>query len=172
MVLAALLLVALGMPLAYVSLRANLHTQRRQALRDAEQRWNEHGISAYGLELEENNCQYVSQVNGRSSAVEVRQGSCTTQPSTVPALFAIADRDGFREWLCDTQGCPCESSVDVAARYDTTYGVPLQLEITIQLRPAWFTGDLWRHLLRFSGLPPCWQTNQSHIRVLAFAPAS
>lgn len=172
MVLAALLLVALGMPLAYVSLRANLHTQRRQALRNAEQRWNEHAISAYRLELEENNCRYASQVNGRSSAVEIHQGTCTMQPSTVPALFAVAARDGFREWLCDTQGCPCESSVDVAARYDPTYGFPVQLEVTMRLQPAWFRGDLWRHLLRFSGLPPCWQTNQNRIHMLTFRPAS
>ncbi len=170
--LAALLLVALGMPLAYLSLRSNLHTQRQQALRNAEQHWNERGMSAYRLEVEENECHYVSQVNGHSSAVEIRKGVCSMQPSTVAALFAIADRDGFSERLCDTQGCPCESSVDVAARYDATYGVPLQLEITMQQRPAWFTGDLWRHLLRFNGLPPCWQTNQSHIRVLIFTPAS
>jgi hypothetical protein len=155
--LAAAALIALLIGLALVGLWAGAQSRERQARerQAAEQRWAAAGITRYRMGIVDNGCRYVAHVREASSELVGLQQACRFQPSSVISLFELLDQDGVVERLCDTRGCPCESATSAWATYHPELGYPKSLVIDVELRPAWLSADVWRHILADGRLPPC-----------------
>lgn len=118
----------------------------------------------------DNNCRYESIVMDDVSMIGSYPPNCYVQHSTVSALFALIERDGKSEQLCDVRGCPCEAFTEVRAAYHAQLGYPEWVVVQTTLRPAWFTTDLWNHIMSDKRLPPCSSATRSEIRVLSMTP--
>jgi type II secretory pathway pseudopilin PulG len=166
----AILLVAIG--LAWLGLQAAAREREQRAADRAANHalWGRQGLQRYALTLDEDDCQYVAEVRGDISAIDVSQANCTFQPTSVEALFRLLERDGQVEQLCDTRGCPCESAVSVRGSYDPARGYPSRLIVDTDLRPAWLQPDLWRHLAANQAMPPCMSRSTTIISVIAIEP--
>jgi type II secretory pathway pseudopilin PulG len=149
--------------------------ERERAQRTAErianqELWRRQGMLNYALTIDENSCQYIAEVRGEISSIDLSQANCTFQPTAIEALFRLLERDGQVEQLCDTRGCPCESAVSVHGSYNQERGYPIRVVVDVDLRPAWLKRDLWQHLIANQALPPCMTRTVTVIRVMTIDP--
>lgn len=167
----AILIAAIGLPWLGLQAAAREREQRAAERAANQALWERQGMQRYTLTIDEGDCQYVAEVRGDISAVDISQANCTTyQATSVEALFRLLERDGQVEQLCDTRGCPCESVVGVRSSYDPARGYPSRLVIDTDLRPAWLQPDLWRHLATNQAMPPCMSHSTTIISVIAIEP--
>jgi hypothetical protein len=161
--------VLVGLPLAGQQLAEQERAQRLQERIAAETLWAQAKIDRYTLTIDANSCHYVARVRSDKATISgLQQLSCIAQPSSVTNLFAMLKRDGVIARLCDTRGCPCESLTTARGIYDPQRGYPTQINVDVDLHPAWLTADLWKNMFADLALPPCISHTISTIRVVQF----
>jgi hypothetical protein len=154
-----------------------------QARVQAQARWEAQQIQHYQLLVEEANlsqeCQQSLEIQDQQ-VQQVRFNKCGTVAHwTVPNLFTWLAQHPTETTRCYPSAvtCVCYITYSIHAKYDPTYGFPIEMTSAWRLTPNWSYSAHWQRLLQSGRWPSCRAVNRRSegfvsIRVLDFAVLS
>lgn len=146
----------------------------QRQLDTARARWAGRHFSHYRLDLRLGalgSCRQLIEIDGER-VVAVAENTCATRAPTVSELFDRIERDirtlGGR---CGPNGCACDGTLVVDARYDPQLGYPLTKRIALDGAARWRFPEYWRRKLA-GGLCSSRELGQEVITVVSLQPLS
>jgi Family of unknown function (DUF6174) len=123
----------------------SLNSSSSPQLVKAQKRWEKQAVFHYRLNINYShiNCQQQVEIKDEK-VIGVRQNTCSTiLPQTVTQLFQQIELFADSK-KCGPNGCVCDGPIGVNAIYDTQFGYPRQIEISLKPEKRWLYPEYWK----------------------------
>lgn len=129
----------------------------------AKARWIAQAPAHYRVTITTNpTCRLETEVRAERMLRVLSQDSCLHPARTVTDLFALIERGQLSE-PCFFAGCACRIDVTTFARYDATYGYPIEIKIRYDRAANWWKPGFWGYIASRGHLPGCALTSESEV---------